>query len=118
MLKSKIHRAIVTETDLNYDGSITIDKELMQAADILPYEKVEVMNVNTGARFETYAIEGREGEIKLNGACARLAMEGDIVIILTYEIQYQLLLAENYKPIIVYVAKDNAITSRVEYNGE
>ena len=86
MLKSKIHGAIVTATNLDYDGSITIDRDLMKQVDILPYEKVEVMNVNNGARFETYAIEGGNSEIVLNGACARLGNVGDKVIILTYEI--------------------------------
>ena len=86
MLKSKIHRAIVTSTNLDYDGSITIDEDLMKAVDILPHEKVEVMNVNTGARFETYAIGGEGGEICLNGACARLGVVGDKLIILAYEI--------------------------------
>ena len=85
MLKSKIHGAVVTATNLDYDGSITIDRDLMKAVDILPYERVEVMNVNSGARFETYAIEGEGGEIALNGACARLGSVGDKLIILAYE---------------------------------
>ena len=68
MLKSKIHRARVTETNLNYEGSITIDRKLMAAADILPYERVKVLNLNNGARFDTYAIAGSKGEICLNGA--------------------------------------------------
>jgi aspartate 1-decarboxylase len=86
MLKSKIHRAHVTEANIDYEGSITIDSKLMKEADILPYEEVHVLNVNNGARFSTYAIEGKEGEgeICVNGAAARLAMKGDIVIILTY----------------------------------
>ena len=86
MLKSKIHRATVTETNINYEGSITVDTRLLEAADILPYEQVQVLNVNNGARFATYAIEGKagSGEICLNGAAARLAVPGDIVIILTY----------------------------------
>jgi aspartate 1-decarboxylase len=86
MLKSKIHRAHVTEANIDYEGSITIDSKLMKEADILPYEEVHMLNVNNGARFSTYAIEGKEGEgeICVNGAAARLAMKGDIVIILTY----------------------------------
>src|SRR4030042_2726797 len=86
MLKSKIHRARVTDANINYEGSITIDKKLMEAADILPYEQVHVLNVNNGARFTTYAIEGApdSGEICLNGAAARLAEKGDLVIIITY----------------------------------
>jgi aspartate 1-decarboxylase len=86
MLKSKIHRARVTQVDLDYEGSITIDRSLMEAADILPYERVEVLNVNNGARFSTYAIEGEanSGIIGINGAAARLVAKGDIVIILSY----------------------------------
>ena len=85
MLKSKIHRARVTGLDIEYEGSITIDKRLMQAADILPYEGVEVLNLHNGARFNTYAIQGEgEGAICLNGAAARMAARGDTVIILAY----------------------------------
>ena len=86
MLKSKIHRATVTDADLNYEGSITIDRYLLQQADILPGEKVQVVNVNNGARFETYTIEGEahSGVICVNGAAARLAERGDIVIIISY----------------------------------
>jgi len=86
MLKSKIHRARVTQVDLNYEGSITIDRSLMETSDILPFERVEVLNVNNGARFSTYAIEGEanSGIIGINGAAARLVMKGDIVIILSY----------------------------------
>ncbi len=86
MLKSKIHRATVTEADINYEGSITIDTELMEAADILPYEKVQVLDIDNGSRLETYAIEGEAGSgvICINGAAARLVHPGDKVIILTY----------------------------------
>ncbi|HEY79215.1 MAG TPA: aspartate 1-decarboxylase [Dehalococcoidia bacterium] len=86
MLKSKIHRARVTRLNIDYEGSITIDERLMEAAEILPYEQVHVVNLNNGARFETYVIRGEpgSGEIGLNGAAARLAAKGDIVIILTY----------------------------------
>jgi aspartate 1-decarboxylase len=86
MLKSKIHRARVTQVDLDYQGSITIDRSLMEASDILPFERVEVLNINNGARFSTYAIEGEanSGIIGINGAAARLVAKGDIVIILTY----------------------------------
>ncbi len=88
MLKSKIHRAIVTEADLNYVGSITIDKDFMDAADIIENEKVTIVNNNNGARFETYVIEGARGSgiICLNGAAARLAVRGDVIIILSYTI--------------------------------
>lgn len=111
MLKSKIHRARVTETNINYEGSITIDQKLMEEADILPSEQVEVLNLNDGARFTSYAIEGKRdsGEICLNGAAARLAIKGDIIIILSYcyvdddE-------AHNFIPKLVYVDANNAIT--------
>jgi aspartate 1-decarboxylase len=86
MLKSKIHRARVTQVDLDYEGSITIDRTLMEATDILPFEKVEVLNINNGARLSTYAIEGEadSGIIGINGAASRLVAKGDIVIILSY----------------------------------
>lgn len=86
MLKSKIHRARVTQVNLDYEGSITIDKSLMETSDILPFERVEVLNINNGVRFDTYAIEGEanSGVICINGAAARLVAKGDIVIILCY----------------------------------
>ena len=86
MMKSKIHRARVTQVDLDYEGSITIDRALMEASDILPFERVEVLNVNNGARFSTYAIAGEanSGIIGINGAAPRLVAKGDIVLILTY----------------------------------
>jgi aspartate 1-decarboxylase len=86
MMKSKIHRARVTQVDLDYEGSITIDRVLMEASDILPFERVEVLNVNNGARFSTYAIAGEanSGIIGINGAAARLVAKGDIVLILSY----------------------------------
>ena len=86
MLKSKIHRATVTGADLNYEGSITIDKDLLEKADILPYEQVQIYNISNGQRFETYVIEGDRGsgEICLNGAAARLVQKGDLIIIASY----------------------------------
>ncbi len=110
MLKSKIHRARVTNLNINYEGSITIDKRLMTEADILPYEQVHVLNINNGARFTTYAIEGREesGEICLNGASARLAKKGDIIIILIY-CQVEESEAADFRPSLVYVNKQNKI---------
>lgn len=108
MLKSKIHRARVTEANVNYEGSITIDKKLMETADILPYEQVDVLNVNSGARLTTYAIEGEKGEICLNGAAARLVVKGDIVIILCYS-QVNDAEARNYVPKLVYVDDKNAV---------
>ena len=85
-LKCKIHRATVTDANLNYEGSITIDKALMDAAGILPFEKVGVLDINNGARFDTYVIEGEaeSGTICLNGAAARMVQKGDLVIIVSY----------------------------------
>ncbi len=112
MLKSKIHRARVTGVHLDYEGSITVDRGLLREADILPYEQVHVLNVNTGARFTTYAIEGEAGggQIELNGAAARLAAKGDIVIILTYTVLPEDE-AASFMPRLVYVNKENKITS-------
>lgn len=110
MLKSKIHRAVLTDANLNYVGSITIDRQLMEAADILPFERVQVVNNNNGARFETYVIEGERGSgvICLNGAAARLGEPGDILIILSYA-----MLSEEemrgYAPTIVFVDEKNRI---------
>ncbi|HMN99784.1 MAG TPA: pantoate--beta-alanine ligase [Miltoncostaeaceae bacterium] len=108
MMKSKIHRATVTDADLNYVGSITVDTDLLEAADILPYEQVVVLNINTGARFETYAIEGPagRGDICLNGAAARLAQPGDLVIVLTYA-QFDAAELEGFEPIVVHVDSQN-----------
>ncbi len=112
MLKSKIHRAVLTGADLNYMGSITIDRDLMDAADILPYEKVQVVNNNNGARFETYCIEGPRGSgiVCLNGAAARLGQPGDILIILSY-LQLSEEDARNYRPRIVFVDSQNRVVS-------
>lgn len=110
MLKSKIHRAVVTEANLNYVGSITIDKELMEAADIIENEKVCIVNNNNGERFETYVITGEPGSgiICLNGAAARKAEVGDVVIILSYTIldDEQCL---THKPVLVYVNPENMV---------
>ena len=109
MLKSKIHRARVTSVDLDYEGSITIDKKLMEEADFLPYEQVQVLNINNGARFTTYAVEGESGEICINGAAARLAVKGDIIIILSYcHIEDDE--AHHFRPKMVYVDAKNYIT--------
>ncbi len=108
MLKSKIHRATVTDANVDYEGSITIDKTLMAAADILPYEQVHVLDVDNGARFTTYAIEGETGEICLNGAAALLAKKGDVVIILTYATVSEEE-ARGLKPKIVLVDRNNQI---------
>lgn len=108
MLKSKIHRATITEANLGYEGSLTIDGRLMEMADIMPYEMVYVYNINNGERFETYAIEGEadSGVICLNGAAARKGMPGDLIIITTFA---ALSAAEidRYQPQIVYVDAKN-----------
>ncbi|SHK95689.1 aspartate 1-decarboxylase [Desulforamulus aeronauticus] len=110
MFKSKIHRATVTEANLNYMGSITIDKALMDAAGILPNEKVQVVNNNNGARLETYVIEGEPGSgvICLNGAAARQAQPGDSVIIIAYTMLEERE-ARNFKPKVVMVDEQNKI---------
>jgi len=110
MLKSKIHRARVTDCNIDYEGIITIDTVLLKAADILPYERVEVLNIHNGARFTTYAIEGEagSGDICLNVAAARLASRGDIVIILTYH-DVPADEACHLKPRVVYVDEKNRI---------
>ena len=112
MCHSKIHRAKVTETQLNYEGSITIDEELMQAAKILPGEKVEIYNLNNGARFSTYAISGKRdsGIICLNGAAARLAQIGDKLIIASYVLADEGE-AKKMKIHIVMVDENNKICS-------
>jgi aspartate 1-decarboxylase len=108
MLKSKIHRATVTDANLNYVGSISIDPVLMEAADILEYEQVHVVDVNNGARFETYAMRGGHGEVCLNGAAARLVQPGDLVIVFTYGDLTDDELA-SYAPRIVHVDEKNRI---------
>jgi aspartate 1-decarboxylase len=115
MLKSKIHRATVTDGNIDYEGSITIDKKLMEEADMLPYEQVQVLNINNGARFSTYVIEGEagSGDICLNGAAARLAVKGDLVIILTYtEMSDEE--ARNHVPKIVQVNEKNEIVKKLD----
>lgn len=107
MLRSKLHRATVTETNVNYVGSLTVDKRLLKAADILPYEKVHVVDVNNGSRFETYIIATEEqGVVCVNGAAARLAEPGDKVIIMTYA-QFNEEELKDYSPIVVLVGEDN-----------
>ena len=115
MLKSKIHRATVTDGNIDYEGSITIDTRLMEAADMLPYEQVQVLNINNGARFSTYIIEGEpdSGDICLNGAAARLAVKGDLVIILTYTDMPDEE-ARDYKPRIVLVDEKNSVVKDLD----
>jgi len=106
MMKSKIHRATVTGADLHYVGSITLDTRLMGAADIREYEQVQVLDIDNGARFETYAIPGGPGEVCLNGAAARLVQVGDRVIVLTYA-DYEDADLDDFEPRIVHVDSRN-----------
>jgi len=110
MLKSKIHRARVTQVNLDYEGSITIDKVLMEAGDLLPFERVEVLDINNGARFSTYAIKGEanSGVIGINGAAARLVAKGDMIIILSY-CQLPDNEAIAMEPTVVYVDEKNKV---------
>lgn len=110
VLKSKIHRARVTQAELNYVGSITIDEDLIEAANIVPNEKVQIVNNNNGARFETYVIKGERGSgtVCLNGATARLAQVGDVVIIMSYAYMEQDE-ARAYQPILVFPDNDNKL---------
>lgn len=108
MLKSKIHRAVITDADLHYEGSITLDSRLMEVADLVPYEQVQVWDIDTGARLSTYVIEGRRGsgEVCMNGAAARLIHRGDRVIVASFS----LVPSEGsvqYRPKIVFVDEDN-----------
>ena len=121
MLKAKLHRGTVTEANINYTGSITIDSHLLKESGILPWEKVQVVNINNGARFETYClagetyvIEGEEhsGVICLNGAAARLVLPGDEVIIMAYTLNTQEE-AENLKPKVFILNKENKIEQRI-----
>ncbi|MGI6084242.1 MAG: aspartate 1-decarboxylase [Acetivibrionales bacterium] len=111
ILKSKIHRATVTEADINYVGSITIDPDLLEAAGLIQYERVQVVNINNGERFETYCIGGKRGSgvICLNGAAARLVCPGDKVIIMAY-CQIDSEVAHNHHPMVVFVDERNRIT--------
>ena len=112
MLKSKIHRATVTGSDLHYVGSITVDADLLEAADILEHELVHVLDVDNGARFETYTIAGERGsgEIKINGAAARLVHTGDTVIVVSYA-EYDRDELERYEPVVVHVDGNNRIVT-------
>jgi len=112
LFKSKIHRATVTDASLNYVGSITIDEDLMKAANLLEYEKVQVANINNGERFETYVIKGEPGSgtIALNGAAARLGQVGDLVIIIAYA-RMTPEEAKEFKPTVVLVDANNKPTS-------
>ncbi|MFT6565146.1 MAG: aspartate 1-decarboxylase [Actinomycetes bacterium] len=106
MMKSKIHRARVTDAHLDYVGSISLDPQLMNLADILVGEQVAIVDIDNGARFETYAIEGRPGDVCLNGAAARLVHPGDKVIVITYA-DYNATEIATYEPIVVHVDESN-----------
>lgn len=110
MLKSKIHRATLTGSDLNYVGSITVDADLLAAADILEHEQVHVLDVDNGARFETYTIAGTRGSgtVQVNGAAARLVHPGDTVIVISYA-DYEAAEIADYAPVVVHVDADNDI---------
>ena len=112
MLKSKIHRATVTDCDLHYVGSITVDPELLEAADIREHEQVHVVDIDNGARFETYTIAGRRGsgELKINGAAARLVHHGDTVILISYA-TYDEAELDAYEPRVVHVTRENEIVN-------
>ncbi|MBI5359756.1 MAG: aspartate 1-decarboxylase [Planctomycetes bacterium] len=113
MLKSKIHRATVTEANLNYIGSLTVDKALIEAANMRQYEKVQVVNLNTGARAETYLIEGKKntGVICLNGGMARMGEPGDKILVLTF-CHMEEEKAEHWKPKVILLNEKNKVNSR------
>src|SRR3954467_858110 len=106
MMKSKIHRATVTSADLNYVGSISLDPALMERSDILEWEQVAVLDIDNGARFETYAILGEPGQVQLNGAAARLVQPGDKIIVITYA-DYEAAELDAYAPTVVHVDTAN-----------
>ena len=109
MLASKIHRATVTDANLNYIGSITIDEKLMKAANLLEFQKVEILDVNNGERFATYVIKGKkDGEISLNGAAARKVCVGDIIILVRYA-SMSVKKAKKFQPRIIHVDSNNKI---------
>lgn len=113
MLKSKIHRAMVTEARLDYEGSLTIDKALMEAADIAPFEMVKVYNISNGERFDTYVMPGRRnsGTIGLNGAAARKGNVGDLIIVATYMI-FDESHVKDYNPVIIHVDNRNKVSRK------
>ena len=110
ILKSKIHRATVTKAELHYVGSITIDQDLMDASGLLPFEKVDVLNINNGARIQTYTITGKRGsgEICLNGAAARLVEVGDLIIVVSY-CSLPITKAKDHQPKVIFPDADNRI---------
>ena len=115
MLKSKLHRATVTDANLNYEGSLTVDRNLMEEVGLRPFEKIKIYNINNGERFDTYIIEGPAGSgvIALNGAAARKGMIGDLVIIVSYALYDQAELV-SYQPRIAVLDRDNRIVKRFD----
>jgi aspartate 1-decarboxylase len=111
LMKSKIHRATITSADLHYEGSLTLDEDLMDAADLVRHEEIQVVNVNNGARFTTYVIPGARGSgvVQLNGAAARLGMAGDLVILISYGV-FEDAEARKFRPHVVFVDARNRIT--------
>ena len=110
LMTSKIHRATITSADLHYEGSLTVDEELLDAADLLPYEEIQVVNVNNGSRFTTYVIAGERGSgvVQLNGAAARLGLPGDLVILIAYA-SLEDAEARRFTPRVVFVDERNRI---------
>jgi aspartate 1-decarboxylase len=113
MLKSKIHRATISDANVHYEGSITIDEDLMDAAKIAEYEQVDIYNLNNAARFSTYVMKGQrgKGEICLNGAAARLGSQGDLIIICSYSI-YEEEEVPKHRPLLIYVDEKNRMKER------
>ncbi len=118
LMKAKLHRASVTQTDINYEGSISIDADLLERSGILPHEQVDVLNINNGARFTTYAIEAPRGSktIGINGAAARLVQKNDQVIIVAY-CQMPAEEARNYNPNVVLLDDDNNVVHQAAKSG-
>ena len=112
MLKSKIHKATVTGSDLNYEGSITIDKALCKKANLLEFEKVDIYNVNNGSRFSTYVIYGVKGEVTLNGAAARLVQPGDKIIIACYSM-FDDAESKKHKPTVLILDAANSVSQKI-----
>ena len=110
MLKSKIHRATVTDANVEYEGSITLDEELMEVADLIPFEQVHIYNISNGNRLQTYCIKGQRGsgDICINGAAARLAKKGDLIIIASY-VNIKDAELQNFQPTLVYLDENNTL---------
>ncbi len=113
MLKAKIHRATVTDSNLNYEGSLSVDRNLLAAAGLIPFERISIYNINNGERFETYIIEGEPGVIGLNGAAARKGVTGDLIIIAAYVLLTDTELKE-YKPTILLLDEHNKVKNKLD----